>query len=346
MLMQPPILSEFYCCYHVPKYLENPCGSGFKESEDVETDRLMKLKCNNIQRLISDYIDDTLSTSDTAKVEKHLSYCQLCQKEVTALRKTRDLVVGFYVEPDVPDSYYYQFEVELHHCLENKGPTPISERIKSLVGQITWSLLTQLRQSFGRYRFIHRHMLPISVILLMIAAVFVMPLLYQRDPLSPEEYTGQIGKPMIAKGHTTVEEKSDVIHGMHNDYIMKQKAPDQVSSSAGTADSKEVGYWKLAEPISTETEGHIIVMHVSEDRSVPSNATDSELLVYAQPDILSKKSPLQDNGYATFPSGHPVELFLAKYQRKHRQAPRYVNKLMYEHSKIPYIPELYDLSKL
>ena len=306
----------------------------------------MKLKCNTAQRFISDYIDETLSTRDAAKVEKHLRSCQLCQKEVAALRKTRDLVVGFYVAPDVPDSYYHQFEVELHHCIENKGPTPISERMKSLVGQFTWSLLTQLRQSFGRYSFIHRHVLPISVLLLLIAAGFVTHFLNQQDFLSNREYTRQIGKPKIAKGLTTVDEQAELIHEMHNEYIMEQKAPNQVSSSAGTADTEEVGYWKLSEPISTETDGHIIVMHVSEDRSVPSDATDSELLVYVQPDILSKKSPLQDNGYAAFPSGLPVELFLAKYQRKHRQSPRFVNKLMYEHSKIPYIPELYDLSNL
>lgn len=307
----------------------------------------MKLKCNTIQRYISDYIDNTLSTNDALKVKKHLSFCQTCQKEVVALKKTRDLVVGFYVAPEVPDSYYHQFEVELHRCIENKGPVPLSERIRFLVGQFTWSFLTQVRQSFGRYNFFHRHLLPISVLLLLIAAVFFTHLVNQEDSLSlREEYSGHIGKPMIAQGLTTVDERSGLIHGMYNDYIMKRKAPDQVTSSADTADGEKVGYWKLADPISTETDGHIIVMHVSKDRSVPIDATDSELLVYAQPDILSRKSPLQENEYAAFPSGIPVELFLSKYQRQHRQSPRFVNKLMYEHSKIPYIPELYDLSKL
>ncbi len=321
-------------------------GAVSKHSENIETDRLMKLKCNTIQRLISDYIDNTLSTNDTAKVKEHLKFCQSCQKEVAALKKTRDLVVGFYVAPEVSDTYYHQFEVELHRFIEKKGPTPISLRIKSLVSQFTWSLLTQVRQSFGRYNFFHRHLLPIGTLLLMIAAGYVTHLLNQHDSLSLEEYSRQIGKPMIAQERTTVDENSGLIQDMHNDYIMNRKAPDQVTSSADTANGEKVGYWKLADPISTETEGHIIVMHVSEDRSVPSEATESELIVYAQPDILSKKSPLQDNGYATFPSGMPVELFLAKYQRKHRQSPRFVNKLMYEHSKIPYIPELYDLSNL
>lgn len=306
----------------------------------------MKLKCNTIQRFMSDYIDDTLSTIDAEKVEKHIRFCQPCQKEVAALKKTRDLVVGFYVAPEVPESYYHQFEVELNRSIEKKGPIPVTDRIKSSVGQFTWSLLTQVRQSFGRYGFLHRHVLPISILLLMIAAGFITHLINQHEFLSSKKNSEQIGKPMIANALTTVDDKSELIHGMHNDYIMQRKAPDQITSSTEETNNKEVGYWKLAEPISTETEDHIIVLQLSEDRSVPSDAADSDLPAYAQPDILSKKSPLQDNGYAAFPSGLPVELFLAKYQRKHRQSPRFVNKLMYEHSQIPYIPELYDLSKL
>ncbi len=321
-------------------------GAVSKHSENDETDSLMKFKCNTGQRFISDYIDGTLSARDTAKVEKHLSSCQPCQKEVAALKKTRDLVVGFYVAPEVPDSYYHQFEVELHNCIENKGPTPITERLKSLLSHCMWSLRTQLRQSFGQYSFGQSLMFPISALLLIIAALFVTHMLNQPDPLLSKKDTEQIGKPMIANGLSTVNEKSTLVHGTHTDYTMQRKAPNPVTSAADVTDTVKVRYWKLAEPISTETEGHIIVIHVSEDRSVPSDATDSELLVYAQPDILSKKSPLQDNEYAAFPSGLPVELFLAKYQRKHRQSPRFVNKLMSEHSKIPYIPELYDLSKL
>lgn len=306
----------------------------------------MKLKCNTIQRFLSDYIDETLTSSEAAKVEDHLSSCQSCQKEVTALKRTRDLVVGFYVEPKVPDSYYHQFEVELNRCIENKGPTTLSERLKSSVGQFTWSLLTQVRHSFGRYSFINRHVVPISVFLLIIITGFVaMHLLKQNDSPTSTEYQRQIGKPIIANGLTSVDENSEMADGMHNDYITKWKTPNQVSPSTVAQGTEKVGYWKLAEPISTDTEGHIIVMYSSEDRSVPSDAADSELIVYADPDILSRKSPLQDDGYATFPSGLPVELFLAKYQRKHRKSPQFVNKLMSEHSKIPTLPELYDLSK-
>lgn len=306
----------------------------------------MKLKCNTIQRFISDYIDETLTSSEAAKVEDHLSFCQTCQKEVTALKRTRDLVVGFYVEPKVPDSYYHQFEVELHRCIESKGPTTLGERIKSSVGQFTWSLLTQVRQSISQYSFINRYVVPISIFLLILTTGFMaMHFLKLVDPPTYKEYPGQVDKPIIANGLTSVDEHSELIHDMHNDYISKRKTPNQVSPSTATPDTEKVGYWKLAEPISTETEGHIIVMYSSEDRSVPSDAADSELIVYADPDILSRKSPLQDDGYATFPSGLPVELFLVKYQRKHRKSSQFVNKLMYEHSKIPTIPELYDLSK-
>lgn len=305
----------------------------------------MKLKCNTIQRFISDYIDEALTSSDAAKVEDHLSFCKTCQKEVATLKRTRDLIVGFYVEPKAPDSYYHQFEIELHRCIETKGPTTFSERLKSSAGQFTWSLLTQVRHSFGRYSFINRHLLPIGVFLLIITTGLVtMHLLTLVEPTS-KEHQVQMGKPIIANGFTPADENTEALQGIHNDYITKWKTPNQVSPSNAAQETEKVGYWKLAEPISTETEGHIIVMYSSEDRSVPSDAADSELIVYVDPNILSRKSPLQDEEYAAFPSGLPVELFLSKYRRKHRKSPQFVNKLMYEHSKIPTLPELYDLSK-
>ncbi len=306
----------------------------------------MKLKCNTIQRFISDYIDDTLSSSDTAKVEDHLLCCQVCQHEVAALKKTRDLVVDFYVEPEAPDNYYHQFEVELHRSLENKGPTPLNERLKTSAGQFTWSLLTKLRQSFGRYSLFRRNAFPLGVLLLLIGTGFVAThLLKQEVSLPPKVYPQQEVSPPLARESDNVNEKSELRHGIYNDRETKRKAPGDVSSPAVVTNAEKVGYWKLAEPLTTETEGHIIVMRISNDRSVPSDAADSELIVYAQPDILSRKSPLQDD-YAVLPLELQVAPFIDKYQRKHRRLPRFVEKLMDASSEIPTIPELYDLSKL
>ncbi len=307
----------------------------------------MKLKCNAIQRFISDYIDDALSTSDTERVEGHLNFCHTCQHEVTALKKTRDLVVDYYVEPEVSDNYYHQFEVELHRCIESKGPTPLYDRLKTSVGQFTWSFLTGVRQSFGRYSFISRNVVPLGTLLLLIVTGFVAThVLEQEDSPHSKKYSQQADKPTIAKELATVNEKSEVLQGNHNDYIIKRKAPSEISSTNLAANDQKVGYWKLAKPLTTETEGHIIVMHISNDRSVPTDDANSELIVYAQPDILSKKSLLQDEDYAMSPLELQVAHYLEQYPRKHRKSLQSVDKLMNVPSEVLTISESYDFSKM
>ena len=307
----------------------------------------MKLKCNAIQRFISDYIDDTLSAHDKAKVETHLQFCIVCQQEARALKKTRDLVVDFYVEPEAPDSYYHQFEVELHRCIENKGPTSLNQRLKTSLGQFTWSLLTQLRQSFGRYSFARMNALPLGALLILIVTGFVATHLLKQEVSSPPKvYPQQVTEPVISGEFANVNEKSVLRPDIYNDRNTKRKTPGEIGSPTLVADTEKVAYWKLTEPLTTETEGHIIVMHVDNDRSVPSDAADTELLVYAQPDILSRKSPLQIDEFATLPLDIQVAPFLEKYQRKQRSSSRFADKLMDVSSEILTTPELYDLSKL
>lgn len=315
-----------------------------KVEQYMETGKVMKLKCNAIQRFMSDYIDGGLSAPDTAKVEEHLQLCLGCQREVNALKKTRDLVVDFYVEPEAPDSYYHQFEVELHRCIEKKGPIALNQRLKTSVLQFTWSLLTRFRHSFGRYSFIRMNALPLGVLFVLVLSGFVAThLLKQEVSLPPKVYLQEVGEP------NNGDEKSELRHGPYSDRKTKQKAPGEVSTPTLAADAEKIGYWKLTEPLTTETEGHIIVMHISSDRSAPNDTANSELIVYAQPDILSRKSPLQDDKYAALPLELQVAPFSEKYQRKHRRLPRFVNKLMNVPSEvlsIPAIPELYDSSKL
>ena len=307
----------------------------------------MKLKCNAIQRFMSDYIDDTLSTKDTEKVESHLRSCQTCQHEVAALRKTRDLVVGFYVEPEVSDNYYRQFKVELHRCIENKGPTPLYERLKTSVGQFTWSLLTRVRQSFGRYSFIGRNLLPIGTLFLLIVTGFVATHMFKQNVwLHSNQVSKQVGKPVIAQELNADNNKPEVLQGIYNDYVTKRKVPGEVSNTNLAADADKVGYWKLAEPLTTETEGHIIVMHISNDRSVPTDDANSELIVYAQPDILNNKSPLHDDEYAAFPLELRVAQYLEQYPRQYRKSLQVVDELMNVPSEILTISESYEFSKL
>lgn len=312
----------------------------------METGKIMKLKCNTVQRFISDYIDDTLSSSDTAKVEKHLQSCRMCQHEVTALKKTRDLVVDFYVEPEVPDNYYRQFEVELHRCIENKGPTTLIERLKTSVLQLTWSLLTRLRQSFGRYSLIRMNALPLGMVFVLIVTGFVATHLLKQEVSPPSNVPPQqVTEPLLSEETPIIiDEETVPRHGIYNK--RKTKAPGEVSSPTLAADADKVGYWKLADPLNTETEGHIIVMHINNDRSVPSDAADSELIVYAEPDMLSRKSPLQDGNYAALALEFQVDPFLEKYQRKQRKLPGFVDKLMNTPAEMITMPKLNGLNKL
>ena len=43
----------------------------------------MRTKCHKIERLVSDYIDGTLSERQAAAVASHIRSCQSCQREAT-----------------------------------------------------------------------------------------------------------------------------------------------------------------------------------------------------------------------------------------------------------------------
>ncbi len=306
----------------------------------------MKLKCNAIQRFISDYIDDTLSARDTANVETHLQSCAMCQREVDSFKKTRDLVVDFYVEPETSDNYFHEFEAKLHRSIENRGPTRLNQRIKTSVSQYIWCLLTQLRQSFGRYSRIRTNTLPLCAFLLLIATGFVVThLLNQDTSTSPIVHPKEIHRQTFS-GDSATADSSEFVQGIYNERRTKRKYPSEVSSLTPAVDVEKVSYWKLSQPLTTETEEHIIVMHVSKNHSVPSDAANSELIVYAQPDILSSKSPLQDGDYAALPLELHVASFSERYQREHRSLSGVVGKLMHVPSERLTIPEPFDLSGL
>ena len=162
--------------------------------------------------------------------------------------------------------------------------------------------------------------LPLGVLLVLITTGFMVThLLKQEVSPPPKVYLQQGGEAALSNESVTVNAKSKLRQGIYNDRKTKRKTPEEVSSPTLAADAEKVGYWKLTEPLTTETEGHIIVMHISNDRSVPSEAADSELIVYAQPDILSRESPLQEDNYAALPLELQVVPFSEKYQRKHRK---------------------------
>ncbi len=303
----------------------------------------MKLKCKTIQRLISDYIDDLLSADDAANVDAHLQFCRKCQCEFAALKKTRDLVVDYYVEPVTSDNYFHQFEVELNRSIEQKGPTPLTERLKTSLSQLLWCFLTQLRQSFSRYSETRMHAICISVISLLIVTSLVATHLLNQDVSTPSgEYPNRTPGSQVSIGDTeTVDDSLILLHERRTN----RKDPAEVSSPARKAYVEKVGYWKLSEALTTEAEEHLIVMHISNDPSVPSDA-DSDMIVYEQPEIINRKSPLQSDDDVTLPLELHVTPLSEKYPRKQRKLSGFVVKLMHVPKEILNIPEFYGLIKL
>lgn len=302
----------------------------------------MKLKCNAIQSLISDYIDDTLNKNDVAKVETHLKYCTECRREIAAIRKTRDLVIDYYVEPVAPEDYFHQFEVELHRCIQKKGPTSLSQRLKASATQFLWCLLTQLRQSVSKYNDTRMNTLTVGALLLLIVSGFVAThFLNQEISHSPKIYHNGTSGVQIADAETDIDDQEKKLLHKHK---TNWKDSSEVSSPALTANVEKVGYWRLSQPLANDTEAYIIVTHISTDRSAPGD-TDSEDVVYEQPAILERKSPLQED-YVALPLDLHVNPFSEKHPRKQRKLSGFVVKLIHLPTEMLTIPEFYDLIKL
>ena len=302
----------------------------------------MKLKCNAIQSLISDYIDDTLYKDDAAKVKAHLQFCTKCQREIAAIRKTRDLVIDYYVEPVAPEDYFHQFEVELHRCIQKKGPTSLNQRLKASAAQFLWCLLTQLRQSFSKYNDTRMNTLTVGALLLLIVSGFVAThFLNQEVSHPPKIYQNGASGVQIVDGETDFDDQHKKSFHEHR---TNWKGSSEVSSPALTANVEKVGYWRLSQPLTNGTEDYIVVTHISKDRSAPSD-TDSEVVVHEQPAILERKSPLQED-YVALPLELHVNPLSEKHPRKQRKLSGFVVKLIHLPTEMLTIPEFYDLIKL
>ena len=58
------------------------------------------MKCQQIQDLLSEYIDGELATDDASRVRRHLEQCGQCEEVVSDLSAIRDAAAGLAREPD------------------------------------------------------------------------------------------------------------------------------------------------------------------------------------------------------------------------------------------------------
>ena len=314
----------------------------------------MKRKCNAIQRLMSDYIDDVLTRREAARVETHVRSCRVCEHEVTTLKKTRELVLDFYVVPEVPESYYHQFEVELHQTLERMPPISLSHRLQVSIARCTWGLLTQCYQRFGRYLRGSRYALPRYALLLTFAAVMAVFFIVKQERHPDSVYPRDVSsvRETVLAG-TSMEAK--LRNRSYNESGTKRRAPTEVSPPSLAANTQEEGYWVLIEPLAGEAvrvlrKGDIATQQeMGTNRGVDLAMPNWQLGAGAQLtkssmdlDIGDKKPLLQESRYAASPLEPQVTLFSEVYQRKRRSVPRFFNfkKLMDVPSEILAIPEV------
>ena len=111
----------------------------------------MSLKCQKTQRLLSDYIDGTLSKSQAEAVTQHLHTCRVCKREAIDLKKTCALLENFYVAPEASDTYYAWFAKTLQQRIEQRPSTTLHQQLGAVAAQVMWQLVTRVRRYIDRY---------------------------------------------------------------------------------------------------------------------------------------------------------------------------------------------------
>lgn len=74
----------------------------------------------HVNELLSAFIDQELSDSESIKVNNHLAVCTQCQDEVDELQAMRERISFFYGSIDIPD---FQFENAVLNKIRELKPT-------------------------------------------------------------------------------------------------------------------------------------------------------------------------------------------------------------------------------
>ena len=244
----------------------------------------MRTKCHKIERLVSDYIDETLSERQTAAVAAHIRSCQSCQREVADLKKTRHLLKNFYVEPDAPDTYYAQFTTQLQQRIEQSAPTAPHQRFAAVATRLGWQLLTQMHRYTDHFRpsrfiAIRRHALPYYVLALamtlLIAAPFLLTQVALHDNGEHVQLPSAAVKPAVI---LATEQDSTTAHLIG---IRRNMNSERTTETPAVDSSSDV--WEFTDE--SMVDGYIFAkLHKDNSEAVPSIALgiDSELLAYAE----------------------------------------------------------------
>ena len=327
----------------------------------------MRAKCEKIERLLSDYIDGTLSERQTADVALHLRSCRSCKQEIVDLKKTNHLLENFYVEPEASDAYYARFTTQLQHRIEQSTPTALHQRFHAAVTRLGWHLLTQVHRRIDRSRLsgflsIRRHAFSYYVLALTMTMLVAAPLLLHQ--ISPHDngehllgrlYTAAKIRIFSANSPASVQPTATLAIKQDNTVAQSMGIRRNVSSERTTespAVDSGADVWQFTdEPM---TDGYIFTKLQKNDSKAASNVAldiDSELLAYAElsaQEAVTSRDVLTESRYALLllQGIDAGQHGLQQYERKWSGFKGFSQKLLDVSPEILSIPEVYDSREL
>ena len=331
----------------------------------------MRSKCDKIERLLSDYIDGTLSERQTADVALHLRSCRSCKQEIVNLKKTNHLLENFYVEPEASDAYYARFTTQLQQRIEQSAPTALHQRFHAALTRLGWHLLTQVHRRIDRSRLsgflsIRRHAFSYYVFALTMTMLVAAPLLLHQ--ISPHDngehligrlYTAAKTRIFSANSPVSVQPTATLAIKQDNTVTQSMGIRRNVSSERTTetpAVDSGSDVWEFTnEPI---TDGYIFTtLRKNNSEAVPSVALDidSELLAYAEFPAhgafrtgLTSRDVLTENRYALLllKGIEAGQHGLQQYERKWNEFKGFSEKLLDVPLETLSVPEVYDSKEL
>ena len=327
----------------------------------------MRSKCDKIERLLSDYIDGTLSERQTVDVSWHLRSCQSCKQEIVDLKKTNHLLEKFYVEPEASDAYYARFTTQLQQRIKQSAPTALHQRFHAALTRLGWHLLTQVHRRLDRYHLsgflsIRRHAFPYYVLALTMTMLVVAPLLLQQ--ISPDNngehllgglYTAAKTRIFSTNSSASVQPTATLAIQQDNTVAQPMGIRRNVSSERTTespAVDSGADVWQFTgEPM---TDGYIFTrLQKNDSKAVSSVALDidSELLAYAElpaQEAFNSRDVLTESRYALLllQGIDAGQHGLQQYERKWSESKGFSQKLLDVSPEIVSISEVYDSREL
>ena len=312
----------------------------------------MSLKCQKIQRLLSDYIDGSLSKRQTTDVALHLGACPKCKREALDLKKTCYLLENFYVEPEASDAYYARFTKTLQQHIERSASTALRQQVRGVGARLIWQLLTRVHRYVDRYIptgfiTVRQKALPYYVLVATMMALLVAPFVLKQVPLSEN------GAPVSHQPAATLAIQQDKATAQPAE-IRRNVSRNRTTEMPAVDSGSDV--WQFTDdPL---TEGYILAtLRKNSKDTLPNVALDidSELLTYAELpsqggswEYPKAREVLTDGRYTLLllQGIHSGQQVLQQYKRKWNQSEGFSRKLLDVPLETLSITEVYDSIEL